>query len=119
VEAGPRVLELFDGLKPGDALGSASVERIYAPRNGRIDLAIRMGQGTGSLSVALPGDGPLPPVTTEKYAVFWGNGSSPPPMPQDAMMQACEALAERIRKREKDVPPPVGLRSMGAIEKKM
>jgi hypothetical protein len=120
VDAGPGVTSLLGGLKKGDALGPATVVQIQAPNKGRIKILIAQGDTRDTLVLTLQGDGPIPIVTTKKYALFSENpGPKDKPMAGEDASKAIEALAERIRASEEKTPTPTGLSSYGPKSESM
>jgi len=120
IEAGPGVTSLLGGLARGDALGPARVASVGALQKGRIPIRLTRDDARADIEVALKGDGPLPPLSTGKYAIFT---SSPrpgtPALTAADLTSACEALAERIRAHEDKVPTPAGMTAYGAVSQEL
>ena len=112
-EAGPGILELFGGLRKGDLLGPLRVEHVSIIERGQITLRLSKADAVGQLAVArLDDKGPLPPVKTQKYGIFFLTPlPGLPALSQGELTAASEALAERIRASEDRVPIPAGLSS--------
>jgi len=108
--AGPEVVALLDGLRPGDALAGWEVQRIGAPRERQVRIDLRRGELEWPLWVALRGAQPdrLSPRETARYALFYGHlpdGGVDAP----SLQQTLDALAARLERTEQRVPVPPGL----------
>lgn len=110
-DAGPGIRELLGGLKPGDSLGNAQVQKISSIAEGVIYIDLNKGDATGTITLArFAEQGPLPPVKTKKYALFFLTPTPQrPSLAQNELLSACEALAERLRATEDTVAVPAGL----------
>lgn len=110
--ATPDVVALLDGLKPGDSIGPATVARVSAVVGGAILVYVTQGPQRGMVSVVKRGgpNAPNPPATSEKYAVYFRTEKGAPDvLPEKVIMDACTALAERLRRTEPRAPTPAGL----------
>jgi hypothetical protein len=105
------VIALLDGLKPGDKLEAVTVLAIDAPseRVVRVHVGVEGMVFTIGISRAGSSAGKPPPVTTGRYELGYGNARGSGELPPGAMGNAAEALAERIRRRESEVPLPAGM----------
>jgi len=105
------VIALLDGLKPGDKLEAVTVMAIDAPseRVVRVQVGVEGMAFTIGINLAGSSAGKPPPVTTGKYEIGYGNPRGTGELPPGAMGNAAEALAERIRRRENEVPVPAGM----------
>lgn len=113
IAAGPAIHTLLGGLKAGDTLGPVTVQGIYAPSEGRIPIFVQKDNARGRIDIALNGDGPLPPIQTAKYSIFWGSIGTDPPLQNNLLDEACNVLAERLKATESEAPTPVGMTSYG------
>ncbi|HEX8795349.1 MAG TPA: hypothetical protein VF765_30580 [Polyangiaceae bacterium] len=109
--AGADVSALLGGLRPGDALGTWTVEYLAAPRDRVLRIDVRQGMFSLPLFVArLDAAPPWPPRTTSRYCIFYGLPAPPvEPVPTEEVDDALGALAERILQTEDEVPVPAGL----------
>jgi len=108
--AGKDVIDLLDGLRPGERLAGCEVLTIAEPKDGVANIDLQKGEGLFMVGVLAKRDqGPTPPIETDKYGVVIGHirGTSPPS--GDVMQQAAEEVAARIRRREGTVPKPKGM----------
>ena len=116
--AGPGVRALLGGLEDGAKLGDLRVVHVLVVWDGAIRIDTTDDEGHNQrLLVNLVGDGPLPPATSKKYAVFFGSprpDAGPPPA-GDRVGKAIEALADVLRKTEDTVAQPAGMKPYGAV----
>lgn len=92
-------------LVPGARLGGYEVREIHAIEGGQLTLVCAKDRATVRLSIALAADeGPAPPATAGRYAVFYSLRNAPP---EDGERLA-KALADVLGKHT-DLPPPAGL----------
>jgi hypothetical protein len=118
--AGPEARALLGGLKAGDKLGPTEVVEIYGPLQGRIKLEVKQGAALGLIEIAVLGDGPPPPVTTNQYGVFWGTASDKAPkIDQKVLQEVCDATAARIKEHETKVAQPPGMKAYGQVDKSL
>lgn len=105
------VSALLDGLKPGDTLEAVKVLAIDAPSKRVVQVHVGVEGMAFTIGINLAGSsaGKPPPVTTGKYEIGYGNPRGTGELPPGAMGNAAEALAERIRRRENEVPVPAGM----------
>lgn len=109
--AAPDVLRLLDDLRPGDKLGDGTVLAIDAPVERIVWVDVQLGSrvfGIGVGATGTGGDKPMP-ITTDKYEVRHGMLRGEGEFNPQAMQQAAEQLAARIRRREQTVPLPSGM----------
>ena len=109
------VIDLLDGLKPGDKLGGIAVVAVGAvDRDGLIGIhLLQERQGLSSLGVRLvvaqKSDEPPPPLYTAKYAVYYqALGPLKAPMPEE-LNKALRELVDRLKRTEDRVPTPARL----------
>jgi hypothetical protein len=109
--AGLDVIALLDGLRAGDDLAGCTVLTIASPKEGQVAVDMQKADGLFAVSVAAKKAerDRLPPVETAQYNVFIGHVRGTTPPSRDVMSKAAEALAERIRRREGQVPRPAGM----------
>lgn len=109
--AGDDVIALLDGLKPGDEVAGLEVLAIDAPVE-RV-VYVDVGTATKVFSVGISRLGTRadksPPVTTDQYELTYGNTRGDGELPTGSLRNSAEAVAERIRRREHQVPTPEGL----------
>ena len=109
----PDVLTLLDGLKPTDLLGPATVAHVSPVVAGKILVYVTVGAERGMAFIVKrdgPPSAPAPPVTSEKYAVYYQvEKSGPRGLSSGVLMEVCTALAERLRRTEARAPTPAGL----------
>jgi hypothetical protein len=105
------VIQLLSGLKPGDELGTAEVVEVFGISDGRIPIHIARGSSHAWIEVSLRSEEPLPPVSTEHYSVYWTmRGVIADRLTDEAILDACLRLAERLKAVEGQMPPPKDLR---------
>jgi len=128
-QAGKEEHALLDGLRIGETVEGFEVVGLGAVRaDGAIEIRLEANEQAHGraikrsmrLAVALNSDEPLPPVRTEKYALYYEGTTIPnPATPNPASEQQClavlEAIAIRIRRVEADVPVPKGLGRLGPV----
>ena len=107
--AGAEVLALLDGLKAGDLLGPAKVVHVGAVTHGSVVIDVEEGTQRGGIFFVKLGGGPLPPASSDRYAVYYRNSKAPNAIPAAALRTVCTSLADRLRGTEARVPPPSGL----------
>jgi hypothetical protein len=107
-------IALLGGLKPGDAIGEWTVDRLVfsqSPQN-QPQLSVElMRKGTGiTVWIARKEAATNPPMATERYGLSWGHPRLyGDPIPEGAYDEVVGKLAERIRANEKTAPTPPGL----------
>lgn len=107
----PSFVALLDGLAVGDEVSSGwKVVNFYPTGGPLVWVELQKGNAFFSVGVGPKGTGkPPPPTQTEFYEVGYGMARPPQAaMPQNEVMAAVEAVAQRIRRREKDVARPKG-----------
>lgn len=117
-EADATVLDLLGGLKKGDSLAGVQIAAISAVTEGRIILQLVKEKDVGEIVLTKQDEnGPLPPVKSAKYSLFFSTPSPKvPSISQGQLTSACEALAERLRTTEDKVPTPPGLKAYGSTQ---
>jgi hypothetical protein len=105
--AGPDELAIVAPLAPGDRLGDWVVRSVSAVVDGRMRVTLRKDKRLLRLEILLASeDGPAPPASSGKYAIFYrGRGAEP-----DEAAKAARSLADVISKH-RDVRPPPGMTS--------
>jgi hypothetical protein len=102
------------GLRVGDALGQFTVGAVLPIAEGRLPVLVRAKQGEGVLEVALLGEGPLPPATSKRFAVYWRNDPTRS-LPDALLNEAAQALAKRLEATEATLVPPPAMRAYGKV----
>jgi hypothetical protein len=104
------VIALLDGLKSGDRIGQFSVSDISV-RDHRVAVDLQNGAIGFTVWVAKKGVDPhAPPLTTGRYALFFGNAHGDGGrVPAESYQAALQAIAARVRHTEARVPAPQGL----------
>lgn len=105
----PDVVALLDGLKQSDMLGAVTVSSVSPVTRGAIFVSVTLGAQRGTLFVMNRGSTQHPPAAVGKYAVYYENEGADQTIPASTLLEACRALADRIRKTEARVPEPTGL----------
>jgi hypothetical protein len=105
------VTALLGGLKSGDKLGPAEVDQVFGVSEGRIAVRVVADGSLGWAEISLRTEEPQPPVSTNRYSVYWTmRGQSTNRMLDPAMAQVCVALGERLRITEEQAPVPQGMK---------
>jgi len=113
VPAGAEELALVAPLAPGSELGGYQVRAIHGVQDGVMRLVCVKDRATVRLDVALvDDDGPQPPATAGRYAVFYSLKGA---VPEDGLGLA-EALAKVVAAHQ-DAPAPRGMRKFVPSEK--
>ncbi len=100
----PQELAIFAPLKMGEKLLDYDVREIRVQR-GTIEVVCEKDKGRAVLSVAkLGSDGPPPPASTDKYAVFYSLRSAPP---EDG--ERLTAALAKLLQSNQSTPIPAGL----------
>lgn len=111
--AGGDVRALLGGLQVGDSVEGYEVTWIGAVReDGGVALRLEQGGRRMRLAVALDTDHPRPPVRTERYALYYEDMTRLDTASEEDCVRVMEALAKRIRKVEKELPTPAGMRAL-------
>ncbi|MEO7093595.1 MAG: hypothetical protein ABI175_10115, partial [Polyangiales bacterium] len=105
---------LLEGLKPGDVLDEWTVSRIVLNESEekKPQLAIELERkGSGiTIWVARLGNAKNPALSTAKYGLTFGHARVyGEPIPEGAYDKMMKVIAERLRRTEATVEPPVGL----------
>jgi hypothetical protein len=112
--AGAEELALVSPLAKGSELGGWEVRDIHGVQDGVMRLVCVKAQATVRLDVALAADdGPEPPATAGKYAVYYSLKGA---FPEEGL-----ALAQKLAKvlePHKDAPAPPGMTKFVPKEKK-
>jgi membrane-associated protease RseP (regulator of RpoE activity) len=110
--AAPDVIALLDGLQVGDKLGPCEVSELQGVKDGRARVVAKKDDTPVTLEIVRLGEkGPTPPATTEQYGVFYkiSRGELSEQLPIAVIEGAAKALAKRLEKTERTVPPPAGM----------
>jgi len=98
-------LSIIAPAVPGSKLADWDIRAVHAVDRGTMEVVCEKGAARVVLSIALAADGgPEPPVSTDRYAVFYSARGA---TTEDADRPA-KALAELLRANQA-VPPPGGL----------
>ena len=112
--AGNQELALLDGLRVGDMVEGFKVEWIGAVgSNGAMTVRLSEAGRKLNVSIALKSTRPMPPVYTDKYAVYFDSLDASNSVGSQRALEVVEALAKRIRRVEKDMPVPPGMSVKG------
>jgi hypothetical protein len=105
------VVALLGGLEIGERIAGWEVLGFDGPREDAVRIELGRDQQRFAIMVARLGVRPeLPPVTTERYAVYYGHAHPPETrIPDGAIRAVTHAFGRRIRGTEHDVPVPAGL----------
>jgi hypothetical protein len=105
------VIELLDGLRPGDPVGPGTVLAIDAPIDRIVWIDVLLGRFVFGIGVGATGTGgdKVMPLATDKYEIRYGmvRGEGQPDL--QAIMGAAEAVAARVRRAEHVVALPAGM----------
>lgn len=93
------VLDLLEGLHPGDTLGDFEVKRISCGASRAVDLFLEGKAGKVTLNLVPRGALPhSPPTQTKRCDLFYSNHTPQPPF--QLIQKAMEALAARVNRTE-------------------
>lgn len=108
----PRLSEparaLLGGLGAGDALVGWTVRSLEGPTDGMLRVDLERDEVRFALMVAPKDSRPeRPPVTTERYVIFYGHVHPPGlTLPTGTIRATTHALARRVRAHETEVEVP-------------
>lgn len=109
--ATPGVVALLDGLAVGERIAGWEVLQIDGPRDGVVYIELGRDHLIFPLMVARVGTLPeLPPLQTERYAIYHGHAHPPDAsIPDGALRAISHGIARRIRSTEGHLPVPAGM----------
>lgn len=99
---------LLGGLAAGDELVGWTVRSLEGPTEGMLHVEVERDGVSFPLMVAAKGSHPQrPPVTTERYLIFYGHAYPPQiTLPEGTIRATTHALARRVRAHESEVEVP-------------